>query len=559
MTTRSLNNIFKPKQLHLTTKHPLPSSIEPTCVTQALKDPKWRAAMSEEFSSLLRNGTWTLVPSQSAQNVVGCKWVFRIKRKADGSIERYKARLVAKGFHQRPGLDFTETFSPVVKPTTIRLILSLALNKDWVVRQLDVNNTSFQGRLDEEVYMAQPPGFLDSTCPNYVCKLHKSIYGLKQAPRAWYKELRDFILSLGFISSKSDTSLFFYHHGSTIIYFLVYVDDLLVTGNDDKAITSFITNLSQRFSSKDLGLLHYFLGVEAVTTSEGLFLCQHKYIRDLLQRTGMDGAKDIHTPMATTNTLQLIDGTAPADATLYRSTIGALQYLSLTRPDIAFVVNKLAQFMHKPTITHWTAAKRVLRYLKLTIYHGLLMKKNMSSFLHAYSDADWAGNLDDRTSTSAYIIFLRGNPITWSAKKQRSVSRSSTKAEYRAVAATAAELAWIQSLLEELGIHLEKPPTIFCDNVGATYLSSNPVFHSRMKHIAIDFHFVRDRVGKKLLTVSHVNTKDQLADCLTKALSLPRFALLQSKIGVSDGASILRGRNRTKVKALTQPQILGKT
>ncbi|CAL9001359.1 unnamed protein product [Prunus brigantina] len=263
VVTRSQNNIFKPKQLHTTTKrstthHPLPLTLEPTCVSHAIKDSKWRAAMSDEFTALVRNGTWELVPSRPNQNLVGCKWAFRIKRHPDGSIDRYKARLVAKGFHQRPGIDFSETFSPVVKPTTIRVVLHLALARGWPIRQLDVNNAFLHGTLHEE------------------------------APRAWYKELSSFLVSYGFHHSKSDASLFVYHHGSIVAYFLVYVDDLIVTGSDRLFITKFLDTLAQRFSLKDLGSLHFFLGVEVIPTRSGLFLSQHKYIRDLLIRAHME-------------------------------------------------------------------------------------------------------------------------------------------------------------------------------------------------------------------------------------------------------------------------------
>jgi hypothetical protein len=477
MTTRSQNNIFKPKQLHLTTKHPLPDPIEPTTVSQAMKDPRWRSAMAAELNALVRNGTWDLVPPQAHHNVVGCKWVFRIKRNPDGTIARYKARLVAKGFHQRPGVDYHDTFSPVVKPTTIRLVLCLALNQGWKIRQLDVNNAFLHGSLSEEVFMQQPPGYIDTTHPSHVCRLRKAIYGLKQAPRAWYNELKNFLLDYGFANSKSDASLFVYRNQGVILYFLVYVDDLIITGNDNNFISCFLQALSARFSIKDLGDLNYFLGVEVLPSSAGLLLTQHKYIRDLLTRTQLAGIKEVHTHMATNTSLVLHDGSPPTDATTYRSVIGALQYLSITRPDISYTVNKLSQFMHCPSETHWAAAKRLLRYLKHTINHGLFLKRGQPLQLHAYSDADWAGNRDDRTSTTGYIVYLGGNAISWSSRKQKTVARSSTEAEYRAVASTAAEVLWVQSLLGELGITLTRPPSIHCDNIGATYLCANPVFH----------------------------------------------------------------------------------
>ena len=268
--------------------------------------------MSDEYSALLSNQTWSLVPRHPAQNIIGCKWVYKIKRNPDGSLARYKARLVAKGFHQRPGVDFSETYSPVVKPTTVRLLLTLAATNNWPLRQLDVNNAFLQGSLSDKVFMEQTPGFAQSNLPNHVCRLHKAIYGLRQAPRAWYHELRKFLISEGFTNSHSDTSLFMLHSPSTVLYLLVYVDDIIITGSSAAHVSAFITALARRFSLKDLGNLSYFLGVEAHSTATGLFLSQRKYIKDLLHRVNMTDAKPVSTPLATTDVLKLFDGSPPA-------------------------------------------------------------------------------------------------------------------------------------------------------------------------------------------------------------------------------------------------------
>ena len=244
MTTRSRNNIVKP-----TTKYNLNVNLEsdphwiPTTWQQALKHPKWRAAMLAEINSQLDNRTWDLKAITENMNIVGCRWIFTIKYKPNGDIDRYKARLVAKGYNQQPGIDFTETYSPVIKSTTIRLVLGLAVNKDWPVRQIDVNTAFLQGNLNEEVFMCQPPGFIDSDRPTHVCKLRKAIYGLKQAPRAWYSELYRYLISSGFQKSLADTSLFVYRQGRDFVYLLVYVDDILVTGTSPHLIQSVIQNL----------------------------------------------------------------------------------------------------------------------------------------------------------------------------------------------------------------------------------------------------------------------------------------------------------------------------
>ena len=340
--TRSMNNIFRPKQLHTTTKHPLPEPPEPSCVSEALKDPHWRKAMSEEVTALLQHGTWELVPPTPGQNLVGCKFVFRKKRNPDGTINRYKARLVAKGFHQRPGINYSQTFSPVVKPATIRLLLTIAVMHGWPLRQLDINNAFLHGNLEETVFMHQPPGFEDPSQPQHVCKLKKSIYGLKQAPRQWYKALRDALLRFGFIHSAIDNSLFIYKSHDILCYCLVYVDDIIVTSNTLSFVNNIINKLGSTFSVKDMGSLHYFLGIEVIPTPQGLFLSQHQYIRDLLSRTSMENAKETLTPMSTTAKLTVQDNSECVDSTEYRKIIGALQYLGLTRPNIAFAVNRLS-------------------------------------------------------------------------------------------------------------------------------------------------------------------------------------------------------------------------
>jgi len=284
-----------------------------------------------------------------------------------------------------------------------------------VLTPTDVNNAFLHEKLREMVYMIQPPGFKDLLKPNHVCRLHKTIYGLKQAPREWYSALKEKILALGFTNSKADSSLFIYNIASVLCFLLVYVDDLIITGSDTVFVSSIVDHLGVAFSLKDMGPLHFFLGMEVIPTTDGLFLSQHKYIHDILCKKNMLGAKEVSTTLSTTTALQLIDGTSSVDITEFRSVLSGLQYLSFTRPDISFAVNKLSQFMHKPTTTHWTAAKRLLR-LKHTIYHGIHIQKSCRFNLMTYTDADWAGNNDDHSSTSAYICFLGSNPISWSSK-----------------------------------------------------------------------------------------------------------------------------------------------
>ncbi|KAK1408451.1 hypothetical protein QVD17_40235 [Tagetes erecta] len=544
-TTRKPNPKYHNKDflLYTTTTQPI---TEPSNITQALKQPQWRKAMQDEFDALQRNNTWTLVPSTSAPNLVGCKWVFRTKFKPDGSFDRFKARLVAKGFHQRPGLDYVETFSPVVKPATIRLILSLATSHNWCLRQLDINNAFLQGNLTESVYMSQPPGFADPSLPTHVCKLNKAIYGLRQASRAWYDELKKFLLSYNFTPTISDPSLFIQKHTPSPIYIIVYVDDIIITGPNSTLVETFINSLANRFSLKDLGTLSYFLGVEVIPHTDGLFLSQGKYILDLLNRANMSDSKPVTTPMSTSEPPTKLDGTPLPSPTDYRAFVGALQYLSLTRPDVAFTVNKLSQFMHSPTNIHWSALKRLLRYLHGTMHHGLLIRRHSPLNLHAFTDADWAGDKLTYRSTTGYIVYLGSNPISWGSKRQPTLARSSTEAEFRAVASTTTEVQWIISLLQELGYQSTVTPAIYCDNLSATHYSANPVFHSRMKHLALDFHFVREKVKDGTVRVTHISGDDQLADALTKPLPKPRHLNLMSKIGLLSKSSILRGNIKSQ-------------
>ena len=384
--------------------------------------------------------------------------------------------------------------------------------------------------------MKQPPGFVDHTLPDHVCKLDKSLYGLKQAPRAWFSRLSTKLQAPGFRGSKADTSLFYFHHQGVTIYFLVYVDDIIVVSSSDQAMDKLLSQLRDDFALKDLGQLHYFLGMEVLSCpSGGLVLHQRKYATELIHKAGLKDCKPAPTPMVTSEKLTRQDGDPldSATATRYRSIVGGLQYLTLTRPDIAFAVNKVCQYLHCPTTAHYTAVKRILRYVHGTIGCGLTFVPSSSLVLSAFSDADWAGCSDDRKSTGGFAIFLGNNLVSWTAKKQATVSRSSTEAEYKALANATAELIWVQSLLGELGVPQPKVPILWCDNIGATYLSANPVFHARTKHIEVDYHFVRQQVADKQLQVRIISTDDQVADGFIKPLTEGKLHAFQSNLNLS--------------------------
>ncbi|XP_019170539.1 PREDICTED: uncharacterized protein LOC109166104 [Ipomoea nil] len=414
-------------------------TTDPTCYSQAVGHPHWRDAMDQEFNALLHNNTWQLVAPALDMNIIGCKWVFRTKRTADGTVERHKARLVAKGFNQVAGEDFFDTFSPVVKPTTVRMLLSLAITHSWTLRQLDVHNAFLNGHLAETVYMNQPPGYEDPAHPDHVCLLQRSLYGLKQAPRAWFKRLHDFLLTTGFCASKTDVSLFYYVSDGSRVYLLVYVDDIIMMGSNPTLVNTLLNRLATTFKVRDLGKPGFFLGIETIHTSAGMILSQRRYMNDLLNRAGMTDCKPLATPASTTQAVTPSDELFD-NPTQYRRIVGALQYLTITRPDLSYAVNRLCQFMHSPTVDHWAMVKRVLRYVKGTMDYGLRLSASTSTSVQAYSDSDWAGCPVDRKSTSGYAVFLGTNLISWLSRKQRTVARSSTEAEYKALADVAAEV-----------------------------------------------------------------------------------------------------------------------
>ncbi|CAJ2635631.1 unnamed protein product [Trifolium pratense] len=412
MTTRAQHGIFKPRKLfnlHTSTHQSI--SPLPTNPIDALKDHNWKMAMKDEYDALIENKTWELVLRPSNANVIRSLWIFRHKKKSDGSFERYKARLVGNGANQQSGVDCGETFSPVVKPATIRTVLSIALSKSWCLHQLDVKNAFLHGNLDETVYMHQPPGFRDPQYPEHVCLLKKSLYGLKQAPRAWYQRFTDYVAKLGFSHSISDHSLFIYHHGNDTAYILLYVDDIILTASSDALRDTIMSQLSSKFAMKDLGPLSYFLGISVT------------------KHTGMSSCKSSPTPVDTKAKLSGSSGNPYHDPTEYRSLAGALQYLTFTRPDISYIVQQVCLFMHDPKTQHMSALKRIIRYIHGTLDFGLHLYPSSVSKLVSYTDADWTGCLDTRRSTSGYCVYLGDNLISWSAKRQHTLSRSNAEAE----------------------------------------------------------------------------------------------------------------------------------
>ncbi|KAL5769820.1 hypothetical protein ACOSP7_013974 [Xanthoceras sorbifolium] len=506
--------------------------IEPETFEEASQSSKWMTAMKEEIAALEQNQTWELVPKPRDVKPISCKWVYKIKCRPDGSIERYKARLVARGFSQQYGLDYDETFSPVAKLTTVRVLLALAANKNWNLWQMDVKNAFLHGELDREIYMIQPMGFQNEGHPEYVCKLRKALYGLKQAPRAWYGKIAEFLTRSGYLVTSADSSLFAKAKGGKIAIVLVYVDDLIITGDDVEEICRTKENLSVRFQMKELGQLKHFLGLEVDQTLEGIFLCQQKYAKDLLKKFGMLECKPISTPMEPNAKMCAHEGKDLEDASMFRQLVGSLIYLTLTRPDISYAVGVMSRYMQNPKKSHLEAVRRILRYVKSTIDYGLMYKKGGNCKLVGYCDADYAGDHDTRRSTTGYMFTLGSGTISWCSKRQPTVSLSTTEAEYRAAAMAAQESTWLIQLMNDLHQQVDYAVPLYCDNQSAIRLAENPVFHARTKHVEVHYHFVREKVLQEEIEMRQVKTDEQVADLFTKSLSIGKFENFRRQLGM---------------------------
>ncbi|KAG8497290.1 hypothetical protein CXB51_008531 [Gossypium anomalum] len=487
-------------------------SIEtPKNIEEALKSTKWKQAVLEEITALEDNGTWEISKLPTGKKTVGCKWIFTTKFKPDGSIDRYKARLVARGFTQTYGLDYEETFAPVAKLNTIRVLLSIAVNLEWPLIQLDVKNAFLNGELNEEVHMDFPPGFEGSK--GQACKLKKSLYGLKQSPRAGFNRFAKAMTSRHYTQGQADHTLFYKHsdNGKCCIL-IVYVDDIILTGDDSIEIDRLKEFLSLEFQLNDLGNLRYFLGMEVARSKAGISISQRKYVLDLLSEVGLLGSKPGETPMEPNLKLGNDKDGEEVDRGRYQRLVGKLIYLSHTRPDIAFGVSVISQFMHAPREKHLEAAYRILRYLKGT--------------------PDWAGAVNDRRSTSGYCSYVWGNLVTCRSKKQSVVARSSAESEYRALSHGICEGIWLQRLMGELKLSYTKPITLYCDNQAAVSIAHNPVHHDRTKHVEIDRHFITEKINKGEICVSYLPTRQQVADVLTKSLSRKMFEEIMGKLGL---------------------------
>ena len=509
------------------------STIEPKNVNEALKDESWIMAMQDELNQFVRNDVWILVPPPRSQTIIGTKWVFRNKMDENGVVSRNKARLVAQGYNQQEGIDYDETFAPVARLESIRILLAYACAHNFKLFQMDVKSAFLNGVISEEVYVAQPPGFVDFEKPNHVFKLKKALYGLKQAPKAWYDRLKSFLVDHKYSMGLVDNTLFTKKKDSHIIIVQIYVDDIIFGSTCQDLCDDFSKIMHDEFEMSMMGELNFFLGLQIKQLEDGIFFNQSKYIKDMLRKFGLEDSKPIKTPMSTETKLVKDEENESVDSTKYRGMIGSLLYLTASRPDIMFSVCLCARFQEDPKTSHLEAVKRIFRYIKGTTHLGLWYPKGTGVDTIVYADSDHAGDYVDRKSTSGTCTFVGHCLTSWFSKKQTSLAISTTEAEYVSAGKACQQALWMKQALVDYGIQLNGI-TILCDNKGAIDLSKNPVQHSRTKHIEIRHHFLRDNVQKGNISIEKVSSEDNIADILTKPLKREPFNLLRLGLGLME-------------------------
>jgi transposase InsO family protein len=498
---------------------------------------EWIAAMEDEHQSLLRNGTWELVDLPEGRSAVKCKWVFKTKRKSNDTIDRFKARLVAKGFTQRKGIDYEETFSPVVKHNSLRAILSVAAAEDMDVIQLDVKTAFLHGDLNEEIFMEQPEGFVCEGGEQKVCRLKKSIYGLKQASREWNSKFDHFLVQFGLNRCVADPCVYYQKDRDSLIILAIWVDDGLLCSRGNSKANEVTRYLNQQFEIT-IAQAECFVGIEISRdrSLRSIHLSQSHAVRRTLQEFNMSECKERGSPAdkhaALSKNPDYEDKVI--DPAKYREGVGRLMYLATsTRPDLAYAVNQVAQFSNNPGPSHWYALKRIFMYLKNTQHLGITYCKGaQNNVLVAYSDADFAGDVETRRSTSGFVLILNNGAISWFTRRQRCTSLSTTESEYVAASEATREIVWTRRLLQEIGFEQTSPTSLLCDNQGAVKLVKNPELHKRTKHVDVRYHFIREKEDEGEIVTSYVDSENQLADMFTKALDTTRFTKLRHEIGM---------------------------
>jgi len=488
--------------------------------------------MRTEMQPMHDNQVWNLITPSEGLKTIGCKWVFKKKTDMDGKVQTYKARLVGKGFKQVHGIDYDETFSPVAMLKSIRILLAIAAYYDYEIWQMDVKTAFLNGNLTEDVHMMQPEGFVDPKNSGKVCKLQKSIYGLKQASRSWNLRFDEVIKSFGFTKSEGEPCVYMKFSGSAVVFLVLYVDDILLIGNDIPTLLNVKKWLGDNFSMKDLGEASYVLGIRIYRDRSRrlIGLSQSTYIDKVMKRFRMQESKKGFLPLSHGVTLSKTqcptsnEERKRMDKIPYASAIGSIMYAMIcTRPDVSYSLSATSRYQSNPGENHWTAVKRILKYLRRTkdlflVYGG----QEGELVVKGYTDASFQTDPDDFRSQSGYMFCLNGGAVTWKSSKQSTIADSTTEAEYIAAAEAAKEAVWMKGLLEELRVvpSISDPVDLYCDNNGAIAQAKEPRSHQKSKHIMRRFHLIREIIQRGDVKMCKVPSKENVADPLTKPLPL---------------------------------------
>jgi hypothetical protein len=515
----------------------------PLSFQAAIEDPihsaEWKAAIKDQLDMLVAKRTFKPAKLPPGRRKIKCRWVFSVKYTSNGLIDKFKARLVAKGCSQTYGIEYLDSYSPTIRMDSLRALLAIAAANNWPLRQVDVISAYLAGHLDEEVYM-EPPEGLDMPLGTTL-RLLKALYGLKQSGRVWYHRIQEFLESQGLYRTDSDWCVFV--NAERTLFVGVYVDDLVITGPSLSAINSLIAAIAVAFPVKDLGEIDFCLGLHVVRDDKAktLTIDQSQYVENMLRAYRMEDCVPVATPIdGYESTAPALPNEPRADSQLYQQAVGSLQYASVgTRMDITYAVGRLSQHLMDPTIRHWNAVLRVFRYLKGTINYYIVFRIGASdAVLIGFADADYASAID-RVSISAYVFTFNGAAISWSSKRQRTISTSTVEAEYVALCTGAKQAVWLRALFIELGQSqfLAKNPgksvLIYGDNQGALALVENPENHARTKHIDVQYHYIRYLVGNGSVSIAYCPTDRMAADVLTKPLAkIKHMRCLETTFGM---------------------------
>ena len=528
------------------------SDDDPISFKEAMVNPdkeKWQEAMNQEMESMYSNSVWELVDPPEDVRPIGCKWIYKKKRGADGEVETYKARLVAKGYTQKEGIDYEETFSPVAMLKSIRILLSIAASLDYEIWQMDVKTAFLNGYLEEEIYMSQPDGFIKEGQEQKVCKLLKSIYGLKQASRSWNLRFDETIKTYGFEQNVDEPCVYKLINEQTVVFLVLYVDDILLIGNNVVKLSEVKNWLAEQFQMKDLGNASYVLGIQILRDRKNklLALSQASYVDKVLARFSMQNSKKglLPTRHGVSLSKKQCPQTPQEEEDMrripYASAVGSLMYAMLcTRPDICYAVGVVSRFQSNPGPEHWVAVKHILKYLRRTRDYMLVYSSGDLNLL-GYTDSDFQADKDSRKSTSGSVFTLGGGAVVWRSIKQSSIADSTMEAEYIAASEAAKEAVWLKNFLSGLEVvpEMDKPITLYCDNSGAVANSREPRSHKRGKHIERKYHLIREIVHRGDVTVTKIPTLENLADPFTKTLTEKQFNKHLEGMGLRDMSHLL--------------------